>query len=281
MPAAYSPLLAAARAAALAAFVLSTAAEDPSATTIDESRYVACIAAGDYPGAADAARAGLADRHDARSWAYVAAARALAGAHREAADAFMRAECAGGAGFFDKNMLYLRAQALARVKANARARAALAVLSDRYPFSRLAAKDEDLSLRIDQRLAAGVDATNLNWYRAEIAAARSEPGLAIEYGEEFLLLSARAGQTSTDNSVVRFGLATAYLQLGSGGRATTHLASIPDDYQDYRGVLLKGMARYAEGQIAEASEQVAIAAARTTDPYVRQRAERLLGAWRR
>ncbi len=280
MPHLTSHLLMCARIAALAVACACARSEDGGARA-DEDHYLAAIAAHDYARADSTARAHLAAEADARWWAYLATAKSLAGAHRAAVDAYMRCECAGGAAFLDKNMLYLRAGSLARVQAHARARATLDLLASRYQFSRLAAKDEELGVRIDQRLSEGVDRSNLNWYAREMSAARSEPGLAIEYGEEFLLLSARAGQTSTDNSVVRFGLATAYLQLGSGGRATTHLASIPDDYQDYRGVLLKGMARYAEGQIAEASEQVAIAAARTTDPYVRQRAERLLGAWRR
>lgn len=250
------------------------------AALADDERYLAFLRDGSPAEAARLAQAHVGERpDDARWWAYLGAAQALLEDHRRAADAFCRAECLGGPTTLDRKMLFLRAQALAEVRANTRADAVLRQLSSRYPFSRLAGRDEALSQLIRRRLGEGVTAANLNWYRLASVRASAEGlgGLAIEYGEEFLALAAVGGAVAeADDPDIRLALGSEYLQFGASERARDHFLRVPADHHGWRAAVFQALALRACGDEAGARERLARAVAGSPDAEVRAQAARLL-----
>ena len=267
----------------LLALVLGMASGLPLAAgeaSVDDERYLVFLREGALTEAARVAQANVAERPgDARWWAYLGAAQSLLEEHRHAADAFCRAECLGGPAALDRKMLFLRVQALAEVRANTRADAVLRQLSQRYPFSRLAGRDEALSQLIRKRLGEGVTAAHLNWYRkASVQASQAGlPGLAIEYGEEFLTLAAVGGSSAeADDPEIRLALGSEYLQLGAFTRARDHFLRVPPDHHGWRAAIFQALALRACGDEAGARGRLFQAVAGAANAEVRAQALRLL-----
>lgn len=268
------------------AIALALGAAALRAGDVAEGRFLDLLRAEDHAGAGALAHERVAvSPTDGRWWAYLGFACALQDRHEDAVDAFARADCRGQAAFAGKAMLYQRARSLAALRLHARARAVIVRLAERYPFSRLAGRDEALALSIERRLAEGVSRANLDWYRLQTlrAAAAGRHGLTIEHGEEFLALAALGADTraDADDPDLRLALASACHELGDSRRALAHLELIADPAGGWRAGMLRALALHACGDGDAAAQRLVAVSVHAPDPVLRERAERLYLAWQR
>lgn len=243
-----------------------------------EGRILDALRGGDHAAALKQANLILAARpSDGRWWCYAASADHALGDDRSAVDAYMRGACLAGATYLDSEMLYRRAQALFGVRSYARAQSQLRVLSDRFPYSRLAASDIDLSNRVTARLAQGVSQDNLKWYWKEAREARhrSHEGLAAEYFEEYLLLSERMHLPDQERVIgCRLLLGDTYLALGAPASALDQFEHVEPSIQSGRGALFRALALLALHRNEEARTMAELAW-KSVDPRIASDGEKV------
>ena len=173
----------------------------------------------------------------------------------------------------DRAALYAQAKALLAIRAYVQARATMRLLAERFPYSRLAAKDEEVLLAIEQRLAKPITADNLTWYLDGIyrAQARRLPGLALAFAMEYQHLAGYARRPIPPAVPIQMSIAA--IALGRYSEATQWIRPVPSAAEDWQAGLIQAtLARIRGEDISGILHDIE---ASTTSSDIRTGAQRL------
>jgi tetratricopeptide (TPR) repeat protein len=213
--------------------------------------------------------------------AYRAAALHELGRYREAAEAFFQADRYLPGGFEDKTLLYVQGLTFFELRLYGRCQEIYDRLQRQFPRTRLAELGQQQALKIEERLARGVELSHLNWYHHEgiQAFGAGQVSLSVAFLEEALRLKERlekdAGPWELEPSV-HLTVGAAYLELGLADQAMSHLKGLSSASEGYRAGLFRAKAHVALGEISEARDLLLAVQAKASDPGVAQKATRLL-----
>lgn len=222
------------------------------------------------------------DPQDGEFLTYRGVALGRLGRHEEAVEMLRGADHARPRMAMDRMTLYLRAVSLYHERLYARSQEVLDQLARAFPRSYVGEQGQDLAMRIEERLGGGIERSNLNWYleKAIEANAASRPALAIEYYEEYLLLSQRLdADHDPHRHDVELGLGAAYLDVGDARLAEEHLANVPPDHEGHRAGMLHALSLLAAGERSRAKSVLEAVARNAPDPSMRATAEEYLRLW--
>ncbi|TET32977.1 MAG: hypothetical protein E3J72_18260 [Planctomycetota bacterium] len=202
--------------------------------------------------------------------------------HEDAIETFRLAQASSSEPFIDKTTLYMHALALFNSKLYCRSQQKLDSLAQSFPHSRMAKRGQELALKIEQRLGAGLKESNLNWYLSKGMKAynSARPAMAAEYLEEYFLLADRAGDSKYKrNAKANFSLGGAYMELGDVQKAVVYLERIPIEYGRYRAGIMQAMAIQAAGDNDRAVDILNKVISNAKSKAVIKRAKRLRKDW--